>query len=766
MFAGFLFFFFFFFPLASSSSPFRQCPGLAACSCIYAYYYVQTTVLHAEMLEDDLMVQAAREIQRAGIAPAIGGEPSASPAASAEAAASDQRRVSNASAPPITSLLDEAASKPKSKLLKKRAAANRTVAFDLQEGEAASAPAPAPAPHRPRIFRQRRADTNVVAISLGTLAQDAFMETGDPIRCKQCRAYFSALSQSTPNLEAEHPDTIRNWTCEFCGTLQIIYPDREDFQLRAATVDYMLEPATLTADALDNAVVFCIDTSGSMCVTTEVVGKLKLKGAEERERALAAQLQEFGDGSHQRLRGQGRDVTYVSRLQCVQTAVDQQFEDLSRLHPNTRCGLISFADDVTLYGDCATPPVVIAGDWLSDYDATTRYGKGLKLHFPVCDSKAGLSARLFGLQDEGRTALGPALLAAVACAGQRPASKVILCTDGLANVGLGSIDETGTDAGREATAAFYRRVGDYARETGVAVTILSIEGSDCSLENIGAVADATGGTVDIVNPVNLEANFASVLADPIIATNVKLEFRLHEAFRFREDDLGVVSPSLLERVIGNVTASSDTTLEYGVRREYLARLPEEGSTLPFQVVISYTRLDGMKCVRVITQQKTLTRDRSQAEAEVDVSVLGLNQMQHAAKMMKKGEYGQAQRSVHAGVVLMSRVAKTSEAQAEFVNYVHASEGLDQAMRKEMQQEYDAGLFLSDSDDDEALPHASAMPSADADARASAKSAAMAAKMAAKSSARSSRRTDDSARAVYQTKNASKSAISVKRKDQS
>lgn len=41
----------------------------------------------------------------------------------------------------------------------------------------------------------------------------------------------------------------------------------------------MLEPPVdFEASTNDNLVIFCIDISGSMCVTTEIQGKLALKG--------------------------------------------------------------------------------------------------------------------------------------------------------------------------------------------------------------------------------------------------------------------------------------------------------------------------------------------------------------------------------------------------------------------------------------------------------------------------------------------------------
>jgi len=56
-----------------------------------------------------------------------------------------------------------------------------------------------------------------------------------------------------------------------------------------------------------------------MCVSTPIQGSHALKG--DRMRALKAELSKFGDNSDQRLQGDfGK--TYVSRLQCVQSAID------------------------------------------------------------------------------------------------------------------------------------------------------------------------------------------------------------------------------------------------------------------------------------------------------------------------------------------------------------------------------------------------------------------------------------------------------------
>ena len=60
------------------------------------------------------------------------------------------------------------------------------------------------------------------------------------------------------------------------------------------------------------------------------------------------------------------------------------------------------------------------------------------------------------LEEGGSTALGPALLSAIemATAGKR-GSKVVVCTDGLANLGIGSLEELKTDEDHNIARQFY-----------------------------------------------------------------------------------------------------------------------------------------------------------------------------------------------------------------------------------------------------------------------------------------------------------------------
>ena len=54
------------------------------------------------------------------------------------------------------------------------------------------------------------------------------------------------------------------------------------------------------------------------------------------------------------------------------------------------------------------------------------------------------------------------------------------------------------------------------------MSVISVKGTTCKMVELGEVADVTEGQVNIVDPLRLTKEFGTVLADPIIATNVKV----------------------------------------------------------------------------------------------------------------------------------------------------------------------------------------------------------------------------------------------------
>ena len=77
-------------------------------------------------------------------------------------------------------------------------------------------------------------------------------------------------------------------------------------------------------------------------------------------------------------------------------------------------------------------------------------------------------------------------------ASAKPGSQVILCTDGLANIGVGSLEAVANndmiendddeEEQEDPVLKWYQSLGDYAMSKGVVVNIISITDDGCKLE--------------------------------------------------------------------------------------------------------------------------------------------------------------------------------------------------------------------------------------------------------------------------------------------
>ena len=98
-----------------------------------------------------------------------------------------------------------------------------------------------------------------------------------------------------------------------------------------------------------------------------------------------------------------------------------------------------------IIGDGTQDPQIISGDKLNDYDYLVKNGHeqgNLRMTKKINESKKLLTDKLMSLEETGPTALGPALLTGIAMAAEgAPGSQVTLCTDGLANIGIGNFDD-------------------------------------------------------------------------------------------------------------------------------------------------------------------------------------------------------------------------------------------------------------------------------------------------------------------------------------
>ena len=379
------------------------------------------------------------------------------------------------------------------------------------------------------------------------------------------------------------------------------------------------------------------------------------------------------------------NVTYVSRLQCAQAAVAAQLDILKRTNPGRKIALVTFNNEVTVYNGETT--TVFAGDRLNDYEKLMT-AKDIPLK-TADDVASALTDTVYSLKPTGATALGPALAVATAMAARVAGSKITIATDGLANVGLGSIegtdesitseeDDTVTESAAE---VFYRRVATFAAGAGVSIDVVGIDGEGCNLETLSSLPDLTGGDLSSVKPENLANVFENAAAEPTLATNVVATVLLHKALEFRESG---VEGTRVVRGLGNVRASTTVTFEYGMRRD--AALAG-GVAIPFQTQISFVRRDGSRVVRTITRVLRSTGDRRRAEAEMRQAVIATHAMQACGVEAKeKGMYHASRVTNAAYGRLMARNRRCEADERGYAMWSAQATALDSALAVEEAEE--------------------------------------------------------------------------------
>ena len=120
--------------------------------------------------------------------------------------------------------------------------------------------------------------------------------------------------------------------------------------------------------------------------TSEVKGKTDLKfGLTQEEIDMLKQFMEPGDeaqfnflpGAH------NKDKTFISRKQCVLSAIESQINEIRKKDPFKKVGFILFNNEVVIVGDGKTENVHIVGDKLNNVDNIVNALSTFKLTTPL-----------------------------------------------------------------------------------------------------------------------------------------------------------------------------------------------------------------------------------------------------------------------------------------------------------------------------------------------------------------------------------------------
>jgi hypothetical protein len=102
--------------------------------------------------------------------------------------------------------------------------------------------------------------------------------------------------------------------------------------------------------------------------------------------------------------------------------------------------------------------------------------------------------------------------------------------------------------------------------------------------------------------------------------------------------------------------------------------------VPVQVQIEYKKMDKTRVVRVYTERRKVTDDRSKSESHCDVSVVSLSAVQNTARLAGNHQDYQAARDrLLSTQKLLDRCATTDEQQEEYDIFIREIEKLDECL---------------------------------------------------------------------------------------
>eukprot|EP01130_Rhizamoeba_saxonica_P015358 TRINITY_DN6867_c0_g1_i1.p1 TRINITY_DN6867_c0_g1~~TRINITY_DN6867_c0_g1_i1.p1 ORF type:complete len:929 (-),score=236.83 TRINITY_DN6867_c0_g1_i1:47-2833(-) len=529
----------------------------------------------------------------------------------------------------------------------------------------------------------KRKNTNIFLTNFGHLGawkEDITLATGDPMQCS-CGAIFGPFS------DYEELEDYGIWTCSYCFMENEL--DLDEHRNMEENVDFLVE-GTPTASkseklVLDSSlVIFCLDTSGSMIVSSSVP-----KSNYDSKVFKKKEIDEAFEGvdTPQYLPNENRDIVYVSRLEALKAAVESQLIQLQSNHPNRRVALVTFSNDVSVYIP-GYPTVNIAGDMLDNEEKLSDIsswwgGESISNPPQIIESRSDISEKLFSLKEGGRTALGPALVVSntLAKAIEGESSKILICTDGLANVGVGSMEENDYHT-------FYTGITDTALENDTTLSLVSFEGSDCNIENLGEIVNKTGGSVDIVDPTTIQKNFKNIFADNTIATKVEIrlfvsspgvvlsDITLQDGWSKIEE-----CPQGWQKFVGGINPDSNLTVEFDLIEGLMI---DKEEVISFQIHIKYTRIeDGNTLLRVISKKLPIIygkRGKSLSLLHSEPEAISSHAISSVAKIAQRGEYTTSRLQNRAYLDLMEDILETAKNNNNSSNVKYTSEEVEEVFR--------------------------------------------------------------------------------------
>ncbi|MHA1684542.1 MAG: hypothetical protein ACTSUE_26625, partial [Promethearchaeota archaeon] len=301
-----------------------------------------------------------------------------------------------------------------------------------------------------------------------------------PIACKNCSAVLMDVSQVK-----DDPKIGLFFTCQFCSTVNKLgsLPGYKG----GVDVEYLIEKAGTVQDATTikkgisgELVAAIIDVSGSM----------------------------------------GGGKLYAVKHNLVETLKDMKINS-----GGSTFFLVSFESSVEIFLSPKERAIKISDDeYLHSAEKLAKFvrerTKNINVN-PVEKSADDWISQVNKLRSLDMTALGPGLVSGIEIfLAKRASGRILLLTDGLANVGFGRLEGNGIKASRK----FYVALAKKCLENNIVVDVVGVGGgNELALDILGKLCDASGGELYFVTREELDETFGALSSRQFVGRDVKVK---------------------------------------------------------------------------------------------------------------------------------------------------------------------------------------------------------------------------------------------------
>ena len=504
----------------------------------------------------------------------------------------------------------------------------------------------------PDISFKKAIDTNACVIRYKNL-QNNEQSISQFYQCSKCQAYLNKYSKVIKS----NLDNTFEWTCEFCSNLNKNLHIRDDAFPKDSIYENCLDlKEKVTISNEDTSLIFCFDKSGSMCQSYYIEENLKKKfnrlfnKANKSHASLFDNYENVTDFSN--FDFNKNNTNYVSRLDLVKLSIENNIKSLLENSPNVKVGIVTFGSDIEVKGDCLSNVLRIKEKDMDNENRIISIGQENTnlIKNSIIQSSQSIIKSLREIEEEGSTALGPAVLLSLSLLkNAKIGSRIFLCTDGMSNLGIGSLEEN-----KEKAAEFYTKIGNMAKEKGIVISLITFEDSESEIYILKNMVELSGGEIIRVNPSQILEGFNDLLENNVIASDVEVKIHLNKCMTFRDEEkINMLNDeSTYYKKIGNAARETETYHELKFKSsiklaEYKDIDFDKLYNLIFQVELKYKKTDGKRYIRVITQNLEVSDNKDTVNKQAKMNIVSTLQSRKSAKLAGQGNLMQAQAQIHA-----------------------------------------------------------------------------------------------------------------------